>query len=78
MPVYEYVCQPCQRRFERFVQRFGDQVECPHCQNRDVERQLSTFAFSSGWACFSNSEPVVLMMLYSINAIQKQNPAAFG
>lgn len=44
MPVYEYVCGPCQARFELYVQRFNDPVQCPQCQGSQVEKQLSTFA----------------------------------
>ncbi len=44
MPVYEYVCAPCQTRFERYVRRFNEAVQCPRCQGSEVEKQLSTFA----------------------------------
>jgi len=50
MPIYEYVCEPCERRFERLVQRFGDEVCCPSCEGQ-VERQLSTFAVTSSSGC---------------------------
>jgi putative FmdB family regulatory protein len=46
MPVYEYLCEPCQTRFERYVQRFGEEVECPSCHATRVEKQLSTFAMA--------------------------------
>jgi putative FmdB family regulatory protein len=46
MPIYEYVCSSCQRRFEKLVRRFGDAVECPSCASGAVEKQLSTFAVS--------------------------------
>jgi len=40
MPLYEYVCRECEHPFEALV--FGqEQVECPECQSRRVERQLS-------------------------------------
>lgn len=48
MPVYEYVCGPCQVRFERYVQRFNEPVQCPQCQGSEVEKQLSTFAALGG------------------------------
>jgi putative FmdB family regulatory protein len=40
MPLYEYACPQCDHAFEALVFT-GDVVECPKCQNRDVERQLS-------------------------------------
>jgi putative FmdB family regulatory protein len=40
MPLYEYACQKCEHTFEALVQ--GDeQVECPECQSRKLERLLS-------------------------------------
>lgn len=40
MPLYEYVCQKCQHAFEALV--YGaDEPECPECQSRTLERQLS-------------------------------------
>ena len=46
MPVYEYVCQECQRSFERYVRSWGEAVACPHCDGHRVEKQLSTFAMA--------------------------------
>jgi putative FmdB family regulatory protein len=48
MPLYEFVCQDCRRRFEALVRRFGDAVSCPACAGGRVEKQLSTFALASG------------------------------
>ena len=39
MPLYEFVCQDCQRRFEALVRRFGDSASCPACAGRHVERR---------------------------------------
>jgi putative FmdB family regulatory protein len=48
MPIYEYVCTDCTVRFEKLVRRWGDAVNCPTCQSDAVDKQLSTFAVSSG------------------------------
>lgn len=40
MPLYDYVCRHCEHAFEMLVYE-GEKVECPHCQSRQVERQLS-------------------------------------
>ncbi len=45
MPVYEYLCPPCDARFERYVRAWGEVVHCPHCAG-EVEKQLSTFAMA--------------------------------
>jgi putative FmdB family regulatory protein len=44
MPIYEYACPACAKRFEKLVRRFGEPVACPSCASPDVERQLSVFA----------------------------------
>jgi putative FmdB family regulatory protein len=46
MPVYEYACQDCGKRFEvreRIEERQKREVRCPHCQSAKVERVFSTF-----------------------------------
>jgi putative FmdB family regulatory protein len=47
MPIYEYVCGGCERRFERLVRRFDEAVACPSCASASVEKQLSVFAVGS-------------------------------
>ncbi|MCE9594867.1 MAG: zinc ribbon domain-containing protein [Planctomycetes bacterium] len=43
MPLFVYVCARCEHRFEELV--FGsEEVLCPQCRSKGVERQLSTFA----------------------------------
>jgi putative FmdB family regulatory protein len=46
VPVYEFVCEPCQHRFEELVGshvgRETADVVCPECGSSKVERQLST------------------------------------
>jgi putative FmdB family regulatory protein len=43
MPLYEYECEACQKRFER-IQKFSDpHVEvCPHCGKGPVRKLLSS------------------------------------
>lgn len=48
MPIYEYVCTDCTEKFERLVRRWGEAVSCPACSSDAVDKQLSTFAVSSG------------------------------
>jgi putative FmdB family regulatory protein len=52
MPLYEYQCESCNRRFER-IQKFSDPPvdTCPFCSGR-VKKLLSTPAIQfkgSGW-----------------------------
>ncbi|HET7746486.1 MAG TPA: zinc ribbon domain-containing protein [Vicinamibacteria bacterium] len=48
MPIYEYACRDCGRRFERLVRAFGEPVACPACASGAVEKLLSTFAMAGG------------------------------
>jgi putative FmdB family regulatory protein len=46
MPIFEYICNECQHHFEALV--FGKQkAECPKCQSKKLEPQLSVFAVSA-------------------------------
>lgn len=49
MPLYEYRCSNCLRRFE-VLQRVGDGASglvCPHCGADRLEKEYSTFASSA-------------------------------
>jgi putative FmdB family regulatory protein len=43
MPIFEYVCKGCGKKFEAIVYG-GKQSECPACKSTELEQQLSTFA----------------------------------
>ena len=43
MPLYDYICQSCRKRFEVFLtyQEYGVRpVACPHCGSSDVRRRM--------------------------------------
>ena len=43
MPIFEYICNECERRFEALV--LGqEKPSCPNCQSRDLAVQLSVFS----------------------------------
>ena len=46
MPIYEYHCQQCRRRFSRFFKSFStiEDVSCPACNSGEVSRLISTVA----------------------------------
>ncbi len=44
MPIYEYRCRQCRRRFTKFFRSFtavAELVDCPHCGATAVDRLLS-------------------------------------
>ena len=47
MPLYEYRCRECDRRFEQFVSGTS-RVECPDCSSGRVQKLLSVFAVGNG------------------------------
>ena len=47
MPLYEYRCRDCDRRFEVFVSG-GSPIECPDCHGEDLQKLLSAFAVGNG------------------------------
>jgi putative FmdB family regulatory protein len=53
MPIYEYVCEGCQARFEKLVRRFGEEVRCPSCASAAVDKQLSVFAVAVSSPAFA-------------------------
>lgn len=50
MPIYEYLCESCNTRFEKLVRRTEDAIEagCPSCGDKHLAQQYSTFAARGG------------------------------
>jgi len=46
MPMYEYRCAACSKKFEalRRMQDADRDLECPDCHSGEIERLLSTFS----------------------------------
>lgn len=47
MPIFEYECGGCGKRFEHLVRHTSPDVACPACQGRDLRRLMSLAAVSS-------------------------------
>jgi len=43
MPLFEYSCKSCERKFE-FLVRGSETPECPACHGTDLQRRFSVFA----------------------------------
>jgi putative FmdB family regulatory protein len=48
MPIYEYICDECETRFERIVINKQQQIACPKCASKKATIQLSVFATANG------------------------------
>ncbi len=46
MPIYEYLCEECQTRYERVVLSQSAEVRCPRCGSERRALQLSVFSTS--------------------------------
>lgn len=46
MPIYEYLCSQCRKRFKLLVGVVSGTEElcCPHCSSANIARQVSRFA----------------------------------
>ena len=41
MPIYEYACRSCSRKFEVLIRGTSATPACPECSSTDLERLLS-------------------------------------
>lgn len=58
MPIYEYLCRPCNCIYNFFVQRPSDNKTpvCPKCGSDDMHKRVSTFAVGHAAAKKGHSE----------------------
>lgn len=58
MPIFEFVCEQCEKPFEELVRSFHsvEGVICPQCGSAKVKKKISTFASKiAGGSSFSLS-----------------------
>ena len=48
MPIYEYLCDQCETRFERIAIKKQAETACPKCSSKKVKVQPSVFATPHG------------------------------
>lgn len=50
MPVYEYICKDCNRKFDALVPNLSvaDSTRCRHCSGHNLRRVVSSFAMIGG------------------------------
>ena len=54
MPIFEYICQQCQHRFEAIVLG-SKKAACPKCESKRLAQQLSKFAVAGSDKSHSES-----------------------
>ena len=57
MPIYEYVCQDCGEKYEKFVRSLSAKVEliCPECGSQHAEKAFSVFGAIGSDSKFNSS-----------------------
>ncbi len=48
MPIYEYICQKCSKRFDVLVRNSRQKIECPQCRGKKLKKAFSVFGMSGG------------------------------
>jgi len=49
MPLFDYICNDCRKKFEALVSG-SRKPQCPLCRSTNLEQQLSRFAVSNSGA----------------------------
>jgi len=58
MPIYEYICGECGRRFDFFAKRWSENPEtCPECGATTLKKQFSVFNAKVGSEAGSTTPP---------------------
>jgi putative FmdB family regulatory protein len=59
MPIYEYTCKACEKRFEHLHRSMAKtaKVQCPSCGSTKTERGLSLFAVATEGPKQANNPP---------------------
>ncbi|MFH1367542.1 MAG: FmdB family zinc ribbon protein [Elusimicrobiota bacterium] len=70
MPIYEFVCKKCKKKFETLLMA-GEKAVCPACGGDDLEKQFSTFA-AQGGKSHSHSGPACSCCASSKDCQNKQ------
>lgn len=48
MPIYEYLCEKCSKKFDVLVRSSRQKIECPACKGRKVKKAFSVFGMNTG------------------------------
>jgi len=57
VPIYEYMCNDCEKPFEELVLSAATAVACPLCEGTDINRLLSVVNARSGGSSTPGPSP---------------------
>ena len=55
MPIYEFKCKKCGKKFETLVSLREKDIFCPVCKSRDIQKRASSFGIGSDTKTSSSS-----------------------
>lgn len=60
MPIYEYICNSCNKKVSIFHRTFSDLAEliCPSCGSKDLKRIISGFAVHKSISTIYEENPI--------------------
>ncbi len=56
MPIFEFTCKSCNKNFEELVLKADEEVSCPSCSSKQIEKLMSSCRHSSQNASSSVSD----------------------
>lgn len=57
MPLFEFICKKCNKKFENLVLNDKDlDIQCPACGAKEVEKQFSSFSSGAGISKCASSD----------------------
>jgi len=75
MPIFEFVCQDCEKLFEELIFGFNtDDVVCPTCGSEHVRKKMSTFASKPGAMALRFRWGAVSLLHHVAQVVEEFNP----
>jgi len=59
MPIYEFICNSCEKEFEAIVSSTDTtSVSCPSCESKDVKKVMSASSIKMGGSTTATAPPL--------------------
>ncbi|MGH7799782.1 MAG: FmdB family zinc ribbon protein [Thermodesulfobacteriota bacterium] len=58
MPLFEYKCDKCENKFETLVLSSDEEISCPRCESKNIEKLFSSFGFKSKISIPISTSPI--------------------
>lgn len=44
MPIFEYNCNECEKKFEKLLKNRNEEQSCPFCKSKNIKKSASVFS----------------------------------